>query len=461
MRRTTPRLSIVPAAFRRQQPDGPPPPIGGLGDVDRVSTFEALGDPRYRLLWLGSLFSFLGVQIQIIARGWLAYSLTGSNKGLGAVYLGFGVPMLLLTLWGGVAADRLPKRRVLVGAQFLLVVSAGGIATAIATGAIRYWMLIVSAMIQGIGFSFIGPVRMAFTGELVGRRALPNAIVLQQMSMNATRIFGPSVAGVLIGVAAFGIGGVYWLTAGILVAAMLVTLRLPFGAPAKGRPERSPLGELRDGVSYVRHSPLLLLLVLTSMAVVMTAFPYIAFLPALAEEVFGVGPGGYGLMSGASAVGALIASLFIASRASGDRAWRLQVIAGLGFGLGVVGLSISPSFGIALVVIVLTGAATSAFQGLNNSLVLGNTDLAYHGRVQSLLMLAFSGFGMAALPLGALADAIGLRQTLGIMGLLAAGAVVVYAIVRRRVLRADPGAHARLTEVASGGSAPPEITGAE
>lgn len=403
----------------------------------RGATFAALEHPVYRLLWFGGLVSFLSVQMQFIARGWLAFELTGSNKGLGAVYLGFGVPMLLLTPWGGVAADRLSKRRVVMTCQLALAASSAMVAVALSFDAITYPLLIASAVVQGAGFSFLGPARMAFTGDLVGRERLANAIVLQQLSMNGTRIFGPSLAGALIGVAFFGVAGVYYLTTALTLVAVAVTFRLPPGHPAAGRPVRTPLGELADGIVYVARRPLLRLLVLTSFVVVMAAFPYVAFLPTLAEETFGVGAAGYGVLSGASALGALAASAVIASRADGPAAWRVQTIAGVGFGLGVAALGFSGSFAVALGIILLTGAASSAFQGLNNALVLGHTDAAYHGRVQSLMMLSFSGFGMAALPLGAVADAVGLPTTMLGMGLTAFAAVVVYALVRGRTRAVD------------------------
>ena len=406
--------------------------------LERPTTFGALRDPRYRLLWFGGLASFLSVQMQFIARGWLAFDLTGSNKGLGAVYLGFGVPMLLLTPWGGVAADRLAKRNVLIACQLALTASAAIVALAITFDFISYGLLIGSAVIQGAGFSFLGPARMAFTGELVGPGRLANAIVLQQMSMNGTRIFGPSIAGALIGIAFFGVAGVYYLTTFFMLVALSFTLRLPEGGPSADRPVASPVAELTDGVAYLWRRPVLLLLVVTSFVVVMFAFPYVAFLPTLAEAEFDVGASGYGLLSGASAVGALLASLFIASRADGPRAWRMQTLAGAGFGVGIVLLAVSPSFPVALVAILFTGGASSAYQSLNNALVLSHSEPAYHGRVQSLMMLSFSGFGMAALPLGAIADAIGLRPTMTIMGGVSFVTIAIYAILRRRIADRDP-----------------------
>ena len=396
----------------------------------RSSTFAALADEQYRWLWIGGLISFLAVQMEFISRGWLAFRLTGSNAGLGAVYLGFGVPMLLLTPWGGVAADRLSKRSVLMACQATLALSSLTVALGEIFGFLTYPLLIFTAVLQGAGFSFLGPARMAFTGELVGRDRLGNAVVLQQMSMNGTRVFGPSLAGLLIGIPAFGVGGVYLLTTSLMIVTLSITMRLPHGRPPEDRESQSPLAEMADGVRYVVQRRNILVLVLTSLIVVMFAFPYVAFLPALADRVFDVGSGGYGLMSGVSAVGALAASLLIAGRAGRPGALRVQLLAGLAFGAGVAALGFAPNFGVGLAVILLVGGASSAFQSLNNSLVLDQTDLAYHGRVQSLMMLSFSGFGMMALPLGAIADAVGIRLTMLGMGTIAAGAVGLSIVLR-------------------------------
>ena len=403
------------------------PPSGG------TKTFEALTFRRYRLLWAGSLISFLAMQMQMIARGWLAFEITGSNAGLGGVFLGFGVPMLLMTPFGGVAADRLPKRFVLLVCQFVLTANAAFIAAAILFDFIGYVHLVMASVVQGVGFSFLGPARMAFTGELVGHRLLPNAVVLQQMSMNASRVFGPSLAGVLIGIHWFGAGGVYVIVTALLAVTFVTTFFLPSGDPNPNRVPRSPFDEMVDGLVYVRQRPQLLLLLLASFVVVMIAFPYQAFLPALAEDVYDAGPTGYGVLSAVSAVGALASLLFIASRAGGPGAWRLQALAGLAFGGALIAVGLMPTYATGLLAILVVGAGASAFQSLNNSIVLTLSDTEYHGRIQSLMMLSFSGFGMAALPLGMVADAIGLRTTLMLMGAVTLATLALMVTVRVRL----------------------------
>src|SRR5690606_21050609 len=126
------------------------------------------------------------MQMQIIARGFLAYELTGTNSALGGVGLAFGVPQLFLSLWGGVVADRFSKRKVLLWSQGIIAANSAWLATMIAMGQVEYWMLLVAGVVQGAGFAFVGPARQAFIFDLVGKDTIGNAVVLQQLSMNST-----------------------------------------------------------------------------------------------------------------------------------------------------------------------------------------------------------------------------------------------------------------------------------
>lgn len=398
----------------------------------RTTTFASLANPVYRLLFISGAVSFLAVQAQFVARGWLANDLTGTNTGLGGVYMAFGVPMLLATPFGGVLADRLSKRNILVATQVALGGSSLWIGLGVQFEFVEYWMLLVTSAIQAVAFSFLAPARMAMTGEIVGRELLTNAIVLGQMSMNSTRVVGPALAGVGIGIAWFGLAGVYYASAAISLVALVLLLPLPAGRSSRSGPMRSPLREFSDGLAYVRREREVRLLLLTSFVIVMVAFPYIAFLPRVATELFDVGPAGFGAMSAVAAVGAVSMSLVVARRSSPAEAWRIQLLAGFGFGIGMFLIAGSPTYPVVLLAIFVVGAAASGFQSMNNSLVLGLSAFEYHGRVQSLMMLSFSGFGMAALPLGALADRIGLRPTFVIMGSVAVAAMFAYVAIRPR-----------------------------
>jgi MFS family permease len=400
--------------------------------------FFALRSQPYRWLWVSGLAVFLSVMAQSIARAWLAFELTGTNAGLGGVLLGFGLPMLVATPWGGVAADRLSKRAVLATAVALLALTSGAIGLAVALDAIEYWMLVVTSGVQAVAFALYGPARMAFITELVDEGAVPNAIVLGQMSAEAMRVAGPAIAGVVIGAWTFGVEAVFLAGTVLTVVGMVTLVRLPPGHAPAGRPTRSPWAELADGMAYVRADPALRLLVLTSLGVVMVGFPYLAFLPTVAEDLFDVGSSGYGVMSAVSAAGAVVAGL-VSPRLAGRRdPWQVLFGGGLVFGAAIVGLGLAPWYGLVLVILPVVGGAGLTFQTTNQSLLLELAEFEYHGRIQGLVMLGFSGFGIAALPLGVLADAIGLRTTFVLMG----GAVI--ALVVASTLRSDRVRH-RLT----------------
>jgi MFS family permease len=407
---------------------------GDRSDRGVTSTFASLAVLPYRRLFIAGLIVFLAVQSQVIARGWLANELTGTNTGLGGVYMAFGVPMLLATPFGGVIADRVSKRLVMALCQLAFAASSAWIGLGVAFEFVEYWMLLATSAVQAVAFAFYGPARMAMAGQLVGRALLPNAIVLGQMSMNSTRVVGPAIAGVAIGITWIGTAGVYFMSTALSLLAFAVTSRLPPGHSATLDP-RSPAKEFIGGLAYVRAHRDIALLIVTSFLVVMIGFPYIAFLPRLADSTFDHGAAGYGALSAMSAVGAVSMSLFIARRAGSSRARLIQTVSGFAFGAGLVLLAAAPTFVAAMGVVLLVGAANAGFQSMNNSLVLALSDFEYHGRIQSLMMLSFSGFGMAALPLGATADAVGLRPTLAAMGVLTILCMLAYWLVRRPRLR--------------------------
>ena len=384
------------------------------------------------MLFTIGAFGFVATQSQAIARGWLANELSDSNTGLGGVFMAFGIPMLFATPMGGVAADRYSKRQILIVTNALLTLSALWIALAVSFGFIEYWMLLATSAIQATAFSFLVPARMALTGEVIGRELIANAIVLGQMSINSARIIGPAIAGVFISIAWIGTAGVYYFSALLSLAAALGCIVLPPGRPRGDPSPTSARAEFADSLRYVWRHRHVGLLIIVSFVVVMVGFPFIAFLPRLATETLDVGSAGYGFLAASSAVGAVIVSIYIAGRSTGRTAWRIQAVSGVLFGVMLIALAIAPSYLLAVFMVAGVGAASAGFQAMNNSLVLTLSELEYHGRVQSLMMLSFSGFGMAALPLGALADHIGLRKTIAGMGVAVVVSMVVYLAAGRR-----------------------------
>jgi MFS family permease len=415
--------------------DVPAPKVASLPAAEaHAGRFEALRFRDYRILWISSTFIFFGIQAQQIARGWLAVELSGTNAGLGGVFLAFGVPMLIFGPIGGVLADRFSKRSVLNICQATLLAAALLVAIGETLNFLEYWMLLVSSVVHGGSISVLAPTRMAFTGELVARPMLPNAVMLQQLGINGTRVIGPAIAGALVGIQSIGPGGVFWFTSVLIAIAMVITVLLPYVAPRRRATIESPTAELVDGVRYVRSRAQVMLLMVSSTIVVAVGMTYLAFLPTVARDIFDVGSQGYGTMSAVGAVAAVAASFWIAGRVYRTSVWHLQSVFGVALSVSLVLLAIAPTYGIALAVLAALGGATAGYQSSNNSLVLTETELEYHGRVQSLMMTGYALSGMLALPLGVIADAFGLRQTLAGMGVVCLATMIWYILARRRDL---------------------------
>ena len=210
--------------------------------------FSSLGIPSFRRLWIGTSVYFLGLVSLFIGRGILAKELSGSNAALGAVVMCFGITGLVATPYGGVLADRFPKRTIILAATALLLISSIGVAIALQFEFIQFWMLLVAASFQGIAFSGLTPARMAFTADLVGPGELPNGIVLSQVSMNITFVLGPLIAGVILGVPELGLRWVYWTSVILTIIAISIFVTLPLGRPGATSRDHSPLFDLSEGI---------------------------------------------------------------------------------------------------------------------------------------------------------------------------------------------------------------------
>lgn len=400
--------------------------------------FSSLQIRDYRILWWAGLFSFMSVQMQFLLRGILAWDLTLRERSVGTVYFFFGVSMLVTTLMGGVAADRLPKRIVLLVSQSLITLAAVGMGIAVVTDREEFWMLLVAAVMQGGSFGFLGPARVAFSAELVGREHIGNAIALTMLSMNGTRVFAPALAGALAGVAFIGIGGAYLVAGMCSVFSLAAMFMLPPGKPAADTVAKNPLAEIADGIRYVARVPSLRRLILTSFVIIMFGFNYVSFIPVYVKDVFGETDAWVGYFSSIGAIGAVAAAYPLASRADSPRAKQIMILAGVAFGGTVIVLAYSPWLILSLLTMIGIGAANTAFQSLSATLAITESDPGYQGRVQSIMQLSFAGFGLAALPLGQLAEMIGLRHSMGIMGGVVVAAAITYEVFERRAEAATP-----------------------
>lgn len=416
------------------------------------AAFASLKIPAYRTLWWAGVFSFMSVQMQFVLRGILAWDLTEREGALGLVYFFFGLSMLISTPFGGVVADRFPRRSTLLVTQAMIFVGAALMGLAVVTDVIQFWMVLVAGVIQGVAFGFYGPARVAFAADLVGRDQLGNAITLSLLSMSGTRVIAPSLAGALAGVAFFGVGGAYLISAVFSFFCLLAIWRLP-SIPIQNPSTRKPVADIVLGVKYVASKPSLRRLVFASVLIIMFGFNYVAFIPAMVKDVFGIaeesGNRWIGLLSMASAIGAVAVSIPLASRADSDKAKWIMAMSGFVFGGAVIGLAAAPNIVVAFGVIIVVGAATTVYQSLSNTLALQMSESNYQGRVQSIMQLSFAAFGMVAFPLGVLAELITLRWTIVVMGGVAVAASAAYWLLEIATGDDDGATDVEPTEAAS------------
>ena len=410
------------------------PRAAGSRSGERPSLRKAFGAFRnihFRWLWASTLASFSGMQMQLIARGVLAWELSGSYAVVGIVEAAFAVPMALVSLPAGAVVDRMEKRRIVVVSQAMMGLLALTTGLLIQTDMISIALLIGVGAVQGALFTFNGPARMALLTELVEERELTAAISLQNIAQNGTRIIAPAAAAGLI--VLVSIEGAYYVTAILYLFTVFAMLRLPRTASHVGQTRQTLHREVGDGIRYVWGNRTLRSLMLAGFALTFFVMPYALMLPGFADELGR--PELYGLLVGMSGVGGLVGSLGIATLTEHPRKPLLQFIIGLAAGGGLVGLGLlSEAFGVsgALASVAVLGGAATGYITLNQTMLMTESGHAYRGRVMSIFMLTFSAMPLMALPLGVVADRIGAQDLFVAQGLLVMAILVLLAFGNSR-----------------------------
>ena len=421
----TPRPASVPNA----PPDFAEPTATGDDMPWWQRTFDSLKERDFRLLWFGMLPSTFAMQMGMVTNGYLAYDITGSAAAVGFVTLGFGIPMLFLSLVGGVVADRFSKRQILMATQAVVGFAALLLSILVLTDLIRIWHMTLVAFMMGTAFAFNMPARQAFVAELVGRDRLTNAVALNNTGMNMARVVGPAIAGALIGITFIGIGGVYLIMTAMYAIVVLTISRLPDKGVQPGANSQKGIDSLVDGLRYIRNNSVLTALMLLAFAPTLLGMSYQALMPVFAEDVFNIGPSGLGLLMTVNGVGALVGSLAVATFSGTGRRGLLQIGLGVIFGLSIAVFAFSQSLPVAVPALIVIGGVSAAYMALNMSLVMGYAEPKYHGRVMSINMMTFSLMPLSVVPTGFLVDAFGAPAVIGISGLLLASIVLVYGML--------------------------------
>jgi MFS family permease len=417
-----------------------------------------MSNPNYRKFFFGQTTSLVGTWMQTTAQSWLVFTLTHSATDIGFVVALQTLPVLLLGPYGGVIADRVNKRRLMIILQSLMGVQAAILAVLSLTHVVTYVDVCALAVMLGLNNAFENPSRQSFILEMVGPEDLRNAVSLNATMNNVARAVGPAVAGVLI--AAFGEGWCFALNAVSFVAVVgsLVTMDLTKLNPIE-RTIRAK-GQLREGFRYVARTPILLFPLIMMALVGMLAYEFQVTLPVVAGTVFHGSSAVYGVLMAAMGIGAVIGGLWTAAR--GKTGIRALIRASLIFGACMTFAALAPALAIELIALALVGFASVSFLSMANSTLQLGTDPQMRGRVMALWAVAFMGSTPIGGPLiGWITSVAGARVGLGVgaASCLVAG-IIGWLTIRhyRDTVAALPDTNAREVDDVDGEHLQPQTT---
>ena len=356
-----------------------------------------------------------GFEMQLIARGYLAYDITRSPFILGLITAGSALPVLVFSLFGGAIADRMDRKWLIQMGQGAAALLALFVALSITTGTVTWYHLLAASILRGAIFSFTMPARQAIIPQLVGKEKVTNAMALTSAAFSVTMLVAPATAGVLY--ALMGPGAVYYIIAAVSFLGVLLTAMVPRVGGGPVRAQAPMVADIKAGLSYVWHSPLVLPLLAIGMATALLAMPFEFLLPVFVVEIYDRGPGALGLLVSIIGLGALIGALFIASMGN----WRrglLLIMSCFMTGVALLLVALIPVYYAAAAIVVLLGLGYAGNFTLVQALMMQEAEDKYRGRVTSLFMMNFGLVPLGLLPTGLMVQFLGGQQAIGVLAVL-------------------------------------------
>jgi MFS family permease len=387
----------------------------------------------FRWFFVSMFGWFASMNMQMLVRGFIVFELTGSFAALGLVSLANALPGLVLSLPGGVIADRLNKKHVVQLGQVANMSVSGVLAALMLADLLIFEYLLVCAVIQGAINAMIMPSRQAMIPEIVSTERLMNAVALNTAGMNVMRLAAPAAGGVLL--ALVGPGWVYMVMAGLYGGSAL------FLVPVRSRPDAFPLPpppvvdghsaratggfqQIIEGGRYIKRDRIVFMILFVNLVIVLVSMPYQMMLPGFAKEVLDAGPDRLGLLMSLTGVGSLAGSLVIASMSARNRGLVL-LLSSLLLGISLLAFSASTIFWLTAGLMIIIGVGQAGRMSLSNVLLQAYTEPSYRGRVMSVYMLEFSLVSFGTFLVGVLANLVGVQVAIGLTG-LALVALVLY-----------------------------------
>jgi MFS family permease len=393
-------------------------------------TFIALRERDFRIFFIGQLISVTGTWMQTVAQGWLVLTLTGSPFVLGVAAAARSIPVLILVVPAGIAADRFDRRKIVVTTSIVSTVASGLLAILTIAGTIDITMVLIIAIVLGMSNAFEMPARQSYVSELIGKRDLANAIALNSLLFNGARVVGPAVAGILVALVgpgwAFGINALSFIPV-IIGLLMISRAYVPRAAFAVG-------SAVPEAIRYLRGEPRVAALLALLAAQTVFASGQFILGPALAQDL-GQGAEGLGVLLSAAGAGAVVGGLRLAATAHRDERWRVLLLAGVALSVGLLGIGLTSSYPVTLLCLVVTGWGTVTFNASSNTLIQTIVPDRLRGRMMSMYTLVLLGLmPVGGILMGALATQFGSASAIA-MGGVAYGAIVLAAFGGSRSLR--------------------------
>ena len=428
-------------------PADPPAAPAASGRSNRLSTtFASLSERDFAWFFTGNLAFFMATQMQFVTRGYLAFDLTDSAAALGWVTAAGALPMLLGAPFGGVVADRVNKKRLLLVTQIVAAAGASTAGALVITDQIEFWHLLIIGAVSGCVFAFNMPARQAIVPQLVPRHKMMNAISLQMGGQNLTRVAAPALAGGLI--APIGVGWVYVLIGILFITPVLSEFRIPDHGMTNVRTKSARVHEdFAESLRYIRNDPMLARLIVLGLVFPLFAIPLYQILPVFADEVFDAGPGGLGLLASSTGIGGVVGALIAAALSRSEHKGRLMLIAGIWLGVLYIIFTRVDGLAPAVVLLGLGSVGGVVMQTTNNTVIQATVAEEVRGRVMSIVMMSFGLMPLGVIPLSQAAEAFGPQAAVAgssvIMLVLLVGLFIASPSLRR--LRVGAGGRAELS----------------
>ena len=390
-------------------------------------------EPGFRLYWISTLATYAASQMDMMIKGWLIFKMTGLAADLGIVTLAAGVPLIITSFFGGVIADRVDRHKSLLVTQAAAIGIALTMTVLLITQLLQYWHFILLAALQGTVFAFIAPLRQSIVARLVKPANLLNAVALSSTSFNIMGVAGPTVAGLLL--TFMPAYQVYYIIIGLYLtgAITLVFIRIPAETAASDRPFHL---DMEEGFRYIARDRKILVLLLIALVPALLSLPYIYMLTALSLGWLKEGQAGLGFLLAAAGVGALTGILMVGSLSAVKSKGMLVLALMFMFGISVCLVTQVQIFPWVAIMLFFATASSTAYMTMDNTLILSSVPQSIHGRIISIFVMTMALTPIGALPMGFLADHIGIPAIFliaGCVAVLVAVAIYVFAPAIRKM----------------------------